>query len=63
MEKELKNPGAETPATATATTSANRLVVLDSFVLFAGRKDVRIRHDGQNYHLSITRQNKLILTK
>lgn len=61
MEKKLKNPGAETPAVAS--TAASRLILLDSSALLAGRKEVLIHHDGQNYRLSITRQNKLILTK
>lgn len=31
--------------------------------LFQGGQEVVIRHDGQDYRLRITRQNKLILTK
>ena len=37
--------------------------VLASETLFAGRREVVIRHDGHDYRLRITRQNKLILTK
>lgn len=31
--------------------------------LFCGEREIVITHDGQSYRLSITRQNKLILTK
>ncbi len=31
--------------------------------LFRGGKELIIRHDGQDYRLRITQQNKLILTK
>ena len=31
--------------------------------LSGGRRDVFIEHDGQHYKLSLTAQNKLILTK
>ncbi len=37
--------------------------VIDSVSLFQGRKEVVIVHDGHEYRLRITRQNKLILTK
>jgi hemin uptake protein HemP len=37
--------------------------VLASETLFAGRKEVVIRHEEHDYRLRITRQNKLILTK
>ena len=36
---------------------------LDSIALFQGRQEIVIRHDGQDYRLRVTRQNKLILTK
>lgn len=36
---------------------------LSSQALFQGAPEVVIRHDGQDYRLRITRQNKLILTK
>lgn len=36
---------------------------LSSQALFQGTLEVLIRHDGQDYRLRITRQNKLILTK
>ncbi|HNQ04069.1 MAG TPA: hemin uptake protein HemP [Thiobacillaceae bacterium] len=36
---------------------------IDSGELFQSRQEVVIRHDGQDYRLRITRQNKLILTK
>ena len=31
--------------------------------LFAGTRELRIVHDGEEYRLSITRNRKLILTK
>jgi len=34
-----------------------------SQVLFGGKQVILIEHDGHTYHLRITRQNKLILTK
>lgn len=36
---------------------------LDSSRLFAGRKEVRIRHAGEVYLLRLTRNGKLILNK
>lgn len=36
---------------------------MPSISLFQGCQEVIIRHDGQDYRLRITRQNKLILTK
>jgi len=61
---------ARTPAEQPATASANQAEqktaneqVLASATLFAGRKEVVIQHDGHDYRLRITRQNKLILTK
>lgn len=40
-----------------------RRETMQSAALFLGRQEVVIRHDGQDYRLRITRQNKLILTK
>jgi hemin uptake protein HemP len=37
--------------------------VAQSAHLFQGRQEIVIRHDGQDYRLRVTRQNKLILTK
>jgi len=37
--------------------------VVDSVNLFAGRKEVEIRHAGEVYRLRITRNGKLILNK
>lgn len=36
---------------------------LNSGVLFAGSSEVVINHGAEIYHLRLTRQNKLILTK
>lgn len=38
-------------------------VTLDSTLLFARGKEVRIRHAGEEYRLRLTSNNKLILTK
>lgn len=37
--------------------------VLLSRTLFANAQEIAIHHNGQDYRLRITRQNKLILTK
>ncbi len=46
-------------------TQPSRLLptVLKSESLFMNQREIVIRHDGQDYFLRITRQNKLILTK
>lgn len=36
---------------------------IDSVSLLQGRQEIVIVHDGHEYRLRITRQNKLILTK
>jgi hemin uptake protein HemP len=38
-------------------------VVLDSATLFGRRNEIRVRHNGQEYRLRITKAGKLILTK
>jgi hemin uptake protein HemP len=37
--------------------------ILDSMTLFRGAREARILHQGEEYRLRITRQNRLILTK
>jgi hemin uptake protein HemP len=37
--------------------------VLDSVRLFNGQRELIIQHQGEQYRLRITRQEKLILTK
>jgi hemin uptake protein HemP len=44
-----------------AASSATRTV--DSAALFAGRREIVIRHGESEYRLRITRADKLILTK
>lgn len=46
-----------------ASGAADDSPLLNSRMLFAGGRQVRIDHHGQTYTLSITRENKLILTK
>ncbi|MGP4951522.1 hemin uptake protein HemP [Psychrobacter sp. T6-1] len=41
----------------------NRLPTLQSEHLFALTKEVRIEHEGEEYRLRLTRNNRLILTK
>lgn len=40
-----------------------RLPTLHSNNLFSISKEVRIEHEGEEYRLRLTRNNKLILTK
>ncbi|WP_084349652.1 hemin uptake protein HemP [Moraxella oblonga] len=42
---------------------ATRLPTLHSQNLFALTKEVRIEHQGEEYRLRLTRNNRLILTK
>ncbi len=61
----MTDPSRASPETKTApaTPAVASMPALASETLFAGRKEVVIRHDGHDYRLRITRQNKLILTK
>lgn len=43
--------------------SAELVDIISSDSLFAQRKALLIEHNGQQYRLQITKQNKLILTK
>jgi hemin uptake protein HemP len=43
--------------------AAELLDIISSDSLFAQRKALLIEHNGQQYRLQITKQNKLILTK
>lgn len=52
---------ASTPSTAAL--PAELLDIISSDSLFAQRKALLIEHNGQQYRLQITKQNKLILTK
>jgi hemin uptake protein HemP len=38
-------------------------VVLDTATLFGRRNEIRVRHNGQEYRLRITKAGKLLLTK
>jgi hemin uptake protein HemP len=44
-------------------TSQSALPVLQSQNLFALGKEIRILHEGEEYRLRLTRNNRLILTK
>lgn len=55
--QELNKPLAPQPPTVLP------LSRLDSPTLFAGRRELVIVHNGQEYRLRITSQQKLILTK
>ena len=41
----------------------NRLPTMQSQHLFALTNEVRIEHEGEEYRLRLTRNNRLILTK
>jgi hemin uptake protein HemP len=41
----------------------NSVSVIDSARLFAGRREIQIRHQGKLYRLLITKNGKLILNK
>lgn len=43
--------------------SQHALPVLQSHNLFALGREIRILHDGEEYRLRLTRNNRLILTK
>lgn len=58
----LANPTKASIHDAKVDTNNNGLVI-DSDDLFAGQKILTIEHNGSNYLLRITRENKLILTK
>lgn len=55
-------PQSPTPR-AESSVAAFPRVVLDSSMLLSGRDQVAIRHGAETYHLRLTRQGKLILTK
>lgn len=56
------NPPAST-ASQVLPLAAGGVSVLQSSELFRGRSEIVIQHEGQEYRLRITRQNKMILTK
>lgn len=49
--------------TSGTNTSSSPPAPIDSSLLFAGRREVKILHGGQVYRLLVTRNNKLILQK
>ncbi|MCK9367723.1 MAG: hemin uptake protein HemP [Metallibacterium scheffleri] len=46
-----------------APTAPQRARQIDSHQLLAGARELAIEHLGQTYHLRLTRNDKLILTK
>jgi hemin uptake protein HemP len=44
-------------------TPVRRFPTIDSHNLFAVSREIRINHEGEEYRLRITSNNKLILTK
>lgn len=52
-----------TSSTLPAAAPLAALPTLESTVLFAAGREVRIRHSGEEYRLRLTSNNKLILTK
>jgi hemin uptake protein HemP len=57
--KQLEHPYAA-PQTKALPVQAR---VVDSRALLDHKQEIRIAHDGQEYRLRLTRNNKLILTK
>jgi len=56
----------QTPTASTAAAPApqwRRAARVDSQRLLAGARELVIEHAGQEYHLRLTRNDKLILTK
>ncbi len=53
----------EPPAPEEGTPAGCRPRVIESATLFAGRREVDIRHGGETYRLRVTRNGKLILNK
>lgn len=56
-------PPAQQPKRPNERLALDRTVVARSGELFRGAREILIRHEGQDYRLRITQQNKLILTK
>jgi len=46
-----------------ASAAQSALPVLQSHLLFALGREIRIMHEGEEYRLRLTRNNRLILTK
>jgi hemin uptake protein HemP len=62
----MNNTPTQTTVASTPSTPAlpaELLDIISSDSLFAQRKALLIEHNGQQYRLQITKQNKLILTK
>lgn len=57
------HPHARSAGIATATTPVSRATRVSSGNLLAGGRELVIEHAGQEYHLRLTRNDKLILTK
>jgi hemin uptake protein HemP len=56
-------PNASAGVTSASTPAPVRVARTSSGNLFAGRRELVIEHAGQEYHLRLTRNDKLILTK
>lgn len=57
------NPSASGAGSANAPARAARPARTSSDNLFAGQRELVIEHAGQEYHLRLTRNDRLILTK
>ncbi len=53
----------QTPENSNRAASTRRFPTIDSNNLFAVSREIRINHEGEEYRLRITSNNKLILTK
>ena len=57
------NPPASAAVAMPAAVQPARAARISSGNLLAGRRELVIEHAGQEYHLRLTRNDKLILTK
>ncbi|MBI1311551.1 hemin uptake protein HemP [bacterium] len=57
------DPSVPVQATGDASNARSEIRQLTSEELFAGRQEIEIQHDGEQYRLRITRNGKLILHK
>ena len=64
LDPHFPTPAAAAAAcTSAAPASPARIARTNSGNLLAGRRELVIEHAGQEYHLRLTRNDKLILTK
>ncbi|MCX7673044.1 MAG: hemin uptake protein HemP [Thiobacillaceae bacterium] len=62
-EHDLRHDPPAPPQAVRPLAMRDNMPVYDSIALFGTARTVIIRHAGEEYRLTLTRQNKLILTK